>query len=319
MIDVNHLSKKYAGGITAVQDVSFEVASGDVVGLLGPNGAGKSTIMRILSGYISPTGGEVTINGIDVTQEGIEVRKQIGYLPENCPLYPEMRVCEYLGYRADIKRVPGRHRKRRMDQVLEQCNLTDVRRRLIGNLSKGFRQRVGIADALIHSPDLLILDEPTIGLDPHQIVQIRGLIQQLAEEHTILISSHILSEVESTCNQVIVLCEGRIRDYGTLEEMGTRWLPLGEFRVEVQADAGEFREVLKEMGGIQNIRLSAAEGWLCVEFSCKTEVDPREALCTMIHEKGWPLREVHRKEHHLEEAFLKMTSPPGVKGKGATA
>lgn len=308
MIEVSHLTKRYPGGITAVENASFSVEAGDVVGLLGPNGAGKSTIMRILSGFVWPSGGEVRIAGLDVTREGMAVRKRIGYLPENCPLYPEMRVGEYLRYRANIKRVSSRHRRKRVERVLEQCDLGEVEKRLIGKLSKGFRQRVGIADALVHRPELLILDEPTIGLDPHQIVQIRQLIQELSREHTVLISSHILSEIESTCNRVVVLYQGRVKDCGTLPELQERWLDQGEYALEVRGEAEEVEAALREREGLRDLRIMDTEdGWTRAEARFMDEVDPREGLADLVREHGWPLRELSRREHHLEEAFLTMT------------
>ena len=194
----------------AVDDVSFEVARGEIVGFLGPNGAGKTTTMRILACYLPATGGAVNVAGYDVFRDSIEVRRRIGYLPENVPLYPEMRVDEYLNYRARLKGVPPKKRRKRVDEVKGLCGLKDVGRRIIGQLSKGFRQRVGLAESMVHDPDLLILDEPTIGLDPNQIRQVRELIKGLAPRHTILISTHILPEVEMTCQRVLIIHRGRI-------------------------------------------------------------------------------------------------------------
>ncbi|MFH0880059.1 MAG: ATP-binding cassette domain-containing protein [Lentisphaerota bacterium] len=209
MIKVSHLTKKYAGCL-AVDNISFQVSRGETVGFLGPNGAGKSTTMRILSCFQPASGGSVTVAGFDVLTQSLEVRRKIGYLPENVPLYPEMRVDEYLRYRARLKGLPGRKIRLRCDAVKSLCGLEEVGRRIIGHLSKGFRQRVGLADCLIHEPELLILDEPTIGLDPNQIRQVRTLIHDLAQDHTILLSTHILSEVEMTCQRVLIINEGRI-------------------------------------------------------------------------------------------------------------
>jgi ABC-2 type transport system ATP-binding protein len=209
MIHVEHLTKYY-GEYAAVRDVSFDVKEGLVVGFLGPNGAGKSTTMRILAGYLTATSGTVSIAGLDVFWNPVEVRKRIGYMPESCPLYPEMRVAEYLKFRAGLKGVYGSKRRSRLDFVLQRCWLNDVRRQLIGTLSKGYRQRVGLADALIAEPDVLILDEPTAGLDPAQIRETRGLIRELGKEHTVLLSTHILSEVERTCDRVIIISKGQV-------------------------------------------------------------------------------------------------------------
>lgn len=311
MIEVAHLTKKYPGGVTAVHDVSFSVDRGEVVGFLGPNGAGKSTTMRILSGYISPSGGDVRIDGLDVTRKGVEVRRKLGYLPESCPLYSDMRAGEYLRYRADLKGVPHRHRRARVDRVMEQCGLGEVRRRLIGNLSKGYRQRVGIADALLHSPPLLILDEPTIGLDPNQIVQIRNLIRDLSREHTLLISSHILSEIEATCDRVIVICQGRIVESAPLERLGDRWFNGSELTVEARADADGLDAALRDMKGLKTLRTAVDGDWCRAELRFIDLRDRREEVYRRVRERDWDLRELHLKSHSLEEAFVNMTSGAG--------
>jgi ABC-2 type transport system ATP-binding protein len=217
MIHVERLTKYY-GDYPAVRDVSFHVKEGQVVGFLGPNGAGKSTTMRILSGFMAATSGTATIDGIDVFWNSVEARRRIGYMPESCPLYPEMRVAEYLKFRAGLKGVYGSKRRERLDYVLARCWLKDVRRQLIGTLSKGYRQRVGLADALIANPKVLILDEPTAGLDPAQIRETRGLIKELGDEHTVLLSTHILSEVERTCGRVIIIDKGQVALDRTLAE-----------------------------------------------------------------------------------------------------
>lgn len=216
MIHVEQLSKYY-GDYPAVRDVSFDVAKGQIVGFLGPNGAGKSTTMRILAGYITATSGKATIDGFDVFWDPIESRRRIGYLPESCPLYTEMRVDEYLHFRGGLKGISGRYRRTRIDYVVERCWLKDVRRQLIGTLSKGFRQRVGLADALLANPPVLIMDEPTVGLDPAQIRETRRLIRELGNEHTILLSTHILPEVEMTCDSVIIIHQGTVAVKGTID------------------------------------------------------------------------------------------------------
>jgi ABC-2 type transport system ATP-binding protein len=218
VIHVSRLTKFY-GDYAAVRDVSFDVEQGRVVGFLGPNGAGKSTTMRVLAGYLSATSGTATIDGLDVFWQPVEVRRRIGYLPENCPLYPEMRVQEYLRFRGGLKGLHGGDCTRRMEIVLDRCWLRDVRRQLIGTLSKGYRQRVGLADTLIHNPPVLILDEPTAGLDPSQIRETRQLIKELGQDHTILLSTHILPEVELTCEEVIIINRGRLAAAGKLEDL----------------------------------------------------------------------------------------------------
>src|SRR5947209_3619885 len=218
MIHVSNLTKYY-GDYPAIQDVSFDVPAGKVVGFLGPNGAGKSTTMRILAGSQAATSGSAVINGKDVFWDPVEARRSIGYMPENCPLYPELRVQEYLRFGAGIKNIARGHRAKRIDYVMRRCWLTDVRRQLIGTLSKGYRQRVGLADALLSEPPVLILDEPTAGLDPTQIRSTRELIKELGQEHTILLSTHILSEVEMTCDSAIIIHRGRVAAQGTLAEL----------------------------------------------------------------------------------------------------
>lgn len=218
MIRVEHLTKYY-GEYPAVRDVSFAVPKGRVVGFLGPNGAGKSTTMRILAGFLTASSGQATIAGKDVFSDPIAARQQIGYMPENCPLYPELRVDEYLKFRAGLKGLGWRTRRQRIDYVLQRCWLSDVRRQLVGTLSKGYRQRVGLADALLADPPVLILDEPTAGLDPTQIRETRKLIRELGREHTMLLSTHILTEVEMACDSVIIIYQGKVAEDGTLAEV----------------------------------------------------------------------------------------------------
>lgn len=232
MINVTNLTKYY-GDRAAVRNVTFEVAEGQVVGFLGPNGAGKSTTMRILAGYLAATSGSATIDGIDVFWNSVEARRKIGYMPESCPLYPELRVGEYLKYRAGLKGVYGSTRRKRLDFVMERCWLRDVRRQLIGTLSKGYRQRVGLADALIAEPPVLILDEPTAGLDPAQIRETRKLIRELGENHTVLLSTHILPEVVRTCTRVLVINRGEVALDRELKE-GEDTAKLEEFFVRIK-------------------------------------------------------------------------------------
>lgn len=238
MILVSHLTKYY-GDYAAVRDVSFDVPKGQVVGFLGPNGAGKSTTMRILAGYLTATSGQASIAGLDVFWQPVEVRRRIGYMPESCPLYPEMRVVEYLRFRAGIKGLHGGEAKKRVEYVLGRCWLRDVRRQLIGTLSKGYRQRVGLADVLLNNPPVLILDEPTAGLDPGQIRETRKLIRELGREHTILLSTHILSEVEVTCDRAIIINRGQVVASGRLVDLKPENQSLEEMFIDlVERDAG---------------------------------------------------------------------------------
>jgi ABC-2 type transport system ATP-binding protein len=239
VIHVSHLTKYY-GDYAAVRDVSFDVLKGQIVGFLGPNGAGKSTTMRVLAGFLTATSGKATINGFDVFWQPVEARRSIGYMPENCPLYPEMRVREYLAFRAGIKGWHGAPARKRLDYVMARCWLDDVRSQLIGTLSKGYRQRVGLADALLADPPVLILDEPTAGLDPKQIRETRKLIKELGEQHTILLSTHILPEVEMTCSHVILINRGQVAASGPLKELRSDRQSLEDLFVKVvEADAEE--------------------------------------------------------------------------------
>jgi ABC-2 type transport system ATP-binding protein len=232
LIHVSNLTKYY-GDYAAVRNVSFDVARGQVVGFLGPNGAGKTTTMRILAGFLTATSGKATIDGLDVFWDPVEVRRRIGYMPESCPLYPEMRVREYLAFRAGLKGLHGRAARARIDFVSGRCWLQDVQRQLIGTLSKGYRQRVGLADALLHNPPVLILDEPTVGLDPSQIRETRNLIRELGQAHTILLSTHILSEVEMTCERAIIINRGRVAAAGRLDELTPQGQKLEEMFVRL--------------------------------------------------------------------------------------
>jgi len=234
MIDVQHLTKAY-GDLRAVDDITFHVGEGEIVGLLGPNGAGKSTTMRILTCFIPATSGKAAVAGCDVFTQSLQVRQNIGYLPENNPLYPEMRATEYLKFRAKLKNVPRKERKRRIGEVLERCGAADFAGQVIGTLSKGERQRVGLADCLLHNPRILILDEPTVGLDPNQIRHVRDLINELGSAHTVLISTHILPEVESVCERFIIIHEGKIAQQMTMDELRGQGLTLEELFVRTTA------------------------------------------------------------------------------------
>src|SRR4051812_35989524 len=259
MIDVNGLTKRYAGA-TAVRDVSFSVARGQIVGLLGKNGAGKSTILKTLSCFQPATSGTARVAGYDVFHEADEVRRRIGYMPENNPLHMDMRVKEYLKFRARLKGLSMGQTRERVDTVLQQCSLTDVHRRIIGHLSKGYKQRVGLADALVHEPELIILDEPTIGLDPNQIRSFRQLIKDLARTHTVLISTHILSEVEITCTRVLILHEGKILAADTPDNLQKLMGNNGQVVAEISAPLAELQECWEQMGEIEHFDLSPAEG-----------------------------------------------------------
>jgi len=311
IIDVKNLTKRYPGR-TAVSDISFRVAQGEIVGFLGPNGAGKTTTMRILAGFLPATGGDVKIGGRDVSRHSLEVRRHIGYLPESCPLYPEMRVSEYLRYRACLKGLPRRRRKERVPKVLEMCGLLDVKRRVIGHLSKGYRQRVGLADALVHDPDLLILDEPTIGLDPNQIREIRNLIRDLSGRHTILLSTHILPEVEATCERVLILHQGKIVASDTPENLAG--IVSGSIRVvtEIKGLQSEIVETLSALPGVNNVSDRLEGAWVKLEVSGKLGTDLRQNIFQTVVDNKWTLRELRTISTTLEDVFGALTT--GDKG-----
>src|SRR5437660_12227295 len=251
MIEVSNLTKRYSGRTPAVSNLSFKVGRGEIVGLLGSNGAGNSTTMRILSCYMPATSGTVRVAGFDVFTQADEVRRRIGYMPENNPLHPEMRVREYLKFRARLKGLGWRKSRQRVDAVLEECNLTSASKRIIGQLSKGFRQRVGLADALVHEPELIILDEPTIGLDPNQIRSVRQLIKDLGQNHTVLISTHILPEVEMTCGRVMILHQGRILAADTTENLQMLMSDRGQVVAEIAAPMQDLKLCWEQMPEVE--------------------------------------------------------------------
>ena len=306
MIQVENLTKRYAGG-EAVRGISFSVEKGEVVGFLGPNGAGKSTTMRMLTGYLPATDGKIEIAGVNLPGESLLVRQRIGYMPENVPLYPEMRVEEFLEYRGRLKRVPGREISHRLGLVLDQCGLTDVRGKIIGALSKGYRQRVGLADALIHNPVLLILDEPTAGLDPHQIRSFRELIKELGKDRTILLSTHILSEVEMVCRRAIIINRGKIEASDTLANLEKR-VQAGALQIEVKADPAKAKEKLLQLPDVAVVNeLAKAGDWAFFEVTASPGKDIRAEVDTLIKKENWPLREFRREKARLEDVFVELT------------
>jgi ABC-2 type transport system ATP-binding protein len=307
MIEVDGLTKRFAGH-TAVSDVSFTVGRGEIVGLLGPNGAGKSTTMRILSGFLPATTGTVRVAGFDVFTQSREVRRRIGYMPENNPLYPEMRVREYLKFRARLKGLSRSRSRERVDVVLQQCALTDVGKKIIGHLSKGYRQRVGLADALVHEPELIILDEPTIGLDPNQIRAVRQLIRELGKTHTILISTHLLHEAELTCSRMIILREGKILAEGTpdsLQETMSRSL---QIIAEIAAPLAELKKCWDGLAEVALFDITPTDGGFhrCA-LTPRDRMDLREKVYAIARERGWVVRELTRNRHSLEDIYVRLT------------
>ena len=307
MIEVSHLTKRF-GRTVAIDDVSFSVEKGEIVGLLGPNGAGKSTTLRLLSGFLPATGGTVTIDGDDVYTASLDVRRKIGYLPENAPLYTDMRVREYLRYRGKLKGLRGKRLRSRLSAVLDACGLEDVSARVIGRLSKGYRQRVGLADALVHEPEVLLLDEPTLGLDPNQIRQIRGLIRGLARRHTVLLCSHILSEVEVICERVLILNHGTVAASDTPARLAGLLKGNRNVMVELRARRDEALAALSAVPGVVGISADEDGDWTRFTCQCHKGTDMREALYKAVQENGWPLRELTAERIDLEDVFVAMTT-----------
>jgi len=293
-----------------VSDISFTVGRGQIVGLLGSNGAGKSTTMRILSCFMPATSGSVRVAGYDVFTQADEVRRRIGYMPENNPLHPEMRVREYLKFRARLKGLSFSRSRERVDVVTEQCGLAHVSRKIIGQLSKGYRQRVGLADALVHEPELIILDEPTIGLDPNQMRSVRQLIKDLSHNHTVLISTHILPEVEMTCSNVIILHEGKILAADTPDNLQKIMGNNSQVVAEIAAPLTDLQACWEAMAEVEYFDLSPTEGEF---FRCaltpRNGVDLRPQISSLAQQRGWPLRELTRSRHTLEDIYVRVTRP----------
>ena len=307
VIEVENLTKRYPGR-TAISGLTFSVGQGEIVGLLGPNGAGKSTTMRILSCYLPASSGTARIAGFDVFTESEQVRRRLGYLPEHNPLHLDMRVREYLKFRARLKGLSIGRSRERVDHVIQQCGLADVSRKIIGQLSKGYRQRVGLADALVHEPDLIILDEPTIGLDPHQIRSVRQLIKDLGKSHTILISTHILPEVEMTCSRVLILHEGRIVAADTPANLQHSISTGDQVVAEIAAPLEALRHAWENVPEIQHFDIAPSDGdyFRCV-LTPRPGVDLRPQVFALTMENKWLLRELTHGRHSLEEIFVHLT------------
>jgi ABC-2 type transport system ATP-binding protein len=304
MIKVDRLSKRF-GSYKAVDDVSFEVGNGEIVGLLGPNGAGKTTTMRMLTTYLNPTSGRASLAGHDVLDEPLEVRRKLGYLPESVPLYGEMRVREFLRFRAKLKDVPRSALRRAVSEVVSRCRLDEVENRIVGQLSRGYRQRVGLAEALLHDPPILILDEPTSGLDPIQILEVRALIRELGARHTILLSTHILPEVEAVCSRVIIIARGRIAVDERLDDLRRD----SAIVVEARGPADAIRGALQTVPGVDRVITDLEDGPYA-EFRVLTRDgrDLREAIGQKLAGGGWPLRRLDLRRSSLEERFIQAVN-----------
>ncbi len=316
MIEVNHLTKWY-GRVLAVDDISFSVESGKIVGFLGPNGAGKSTTLRILTCYQPATSGSAKVAGYDVLSESLEVRRKIGYMPESVPLYPEMRVCELLNFWAAMRDIPRSKRKAAIERAAERCWLSkpeDMMRRRVGELSRGYKQRVGLAGVLLHDPPVLVLDEPTIGLDPAQIRQMRKLITELSGDHTVILSSHILAEVEQTCDQLIIIAGGKIAATGTPGELRRR--VAGPSRLVAEISGAEESAIIaatKAIPGVENVEGKTSGKWTRLAVHANPDSDPRADLFKLAVDKNWQMRELRREAGSLEDFFVQITYEQNVK------
>jgi ABC-2 type transport system ATP-binding protein len=319
MIQVDQLTKHY-GPVTAIDGVSFGVDKGRIVGFLGPNGAGKSTTMKILSCFMPATSGSARVAGFDVFSQSLEVRRRIGYLPENAPLYADLPVASYLDFVAEIKGVGRGARRGRVADVMERCFISDMRNRLIGKLSKGYRQRVGLAQALLGDPEVLILDEPTIGLDPRQIAEIRALIRSLAGQHTVILSTHILPEVSMVCDGVIIISGGRIVAQGTESELVQQVFPTARVELHVAGATGDVAQTLRALPAVLGVQtLPARDGAQAFIVESPRDRDVRRDLVALAMSRGWTLQELHQVGMSLEEVFIRVVAGEESPGGDALA
>ena len=317
MIEVERLTKHY-GPVTAIRDVSFSVAPGQIVGFLGPNGAGKSTTMRILACFMPASSGSARVAGYDVFRESLEVRRRIGYLPENVPLYTEMRVGPYLEFVAEVKGVSRSDRRRRVADVMDRCRVADVQNRLIGTLSKGYRQRVGLAQAIVSDPEVLILDEPTIGLDPRQITEIRSLIKSLAGQHTVILSTHILPEVSMVCSGVIIINKGAVVAQGPIDSLVDQFFPTARVEVEIVGPPPAVRDRIRGISGVLSVEdQMVANGAARYVVEAARGRDVRAEIFKLAAQQQWDLLELRRVGMTLEEVFIRIVA--GEEGGAAGA
>jgi ABC-2 type transport system ATP-binding protein len=308
VIEVQHLSKRY-GPFTAVDDVSFSVGAGEILGFLGPNGAGKTTTMRIITGYMPASEGTVTVAGHDVFSDSIAAKKRTGYLPETPPLYPDMTVRDYVTFVARIKGVPSREVRARVDEVMKKTHIDDMASRHCAKLSKGYKQRVGLAQALIHNPDVLVLDEPTAGLDPKQIIEARQLITELGGNHTVVLSTHILPEVSQTCNRVVIIARGKVVAVDTPANLTARLRGSETMFLQVVAPGSDVAPVLSAIAGVTRVKADVAEGGLTsIEIDSEQGRDVRRELAAVVVNHGWGLLELRPMRMSLEDIFLSLTT-----------
>ena len=308
MIEVQHLTKRY-GPTTAVDDVSFSVERGEILGFLGPNGAGKTTTMRVLTGYMPPSEGKAIVAGYDVMEQPIEAKRRTGYLPETPPLYPDMTIREYLAFVAKIKGVPRAQRKARIDSLMERTRIVDLAHRQCGKLSKGYRQRVGLAQAMMQNPEVLILDEPTAGLDPKQIIETRQLVKELGGDHTVILSTHILPEVSQTCHRVVIINKGRVVAVDTPDNLTARVRGSETMFVQVDAGSADVKPTLLAIPGVTQVTGGDPPGTVAsFEVNSETGRDVRRDLAATIVRQGWGLLEMRPLRMSLEEIFLHLTT-----------
>jgi ABC-2 type transport system ATP-binding protein len=309
MIEAEKLTKYY-DKVAAIEDVSFTVDKGEIVGFLGPNGAGKTTTMRILTGFLPPSSGTARVAGYDILADSLQVRRRIGYLPEAVPLYTDMKVAAYLEFVAEVKGLERRERRRSVGQIMEKCRIVDVQRMLIGSLSRGYRQRVGIAQALLNNPEVLILDEPTVGLDPKQIIEIRQLIKELSGQSTIILSTHILPEVSMVCQRVIIINDGHIIAVDTPENLTARLQSSAKLLLTVDGPVGQVEEALTQLPGVLRVELNDESRDATVSFVVESERshDLRREVSRLIVDRGWGLLELRPADMTLEEIFIRLVT-----------
>ncbi|MCR5202982.1 MAG: ABC transporter ATP-binding protein [Lachnospiraceae bacterium] len=308
MIEVKNLVKRY-GKHAAVNDLSFKIETGKVVGFLGPNGAGKSTTMNMITGYIAPTEGQILIDGVDIEEDPDAAKKNIGYLPEIPPLYPDMRVREYLMFVAELKKVPRKERVKMVSEIMEKTKTTDVSERLIRHLSKGYKQRVGLGEAMMGYPDMIILDEPTVGLDPGQIIEIRDLIKELAKEHTVLLSSHIMQEISAVCEEIIIINEGKMIAIDTPENIINMINDTTGVHLLIKGEKEDVKNALRTIKEVTNVKYDkdSPVGFVGMTLFSQGGTDIREKIFFNLSEAGLPLYEMKKDEPTLEQAFLRLT------------
>lgn len=307
MLEVSGLNKKF-GDVHAVKNLNLQIRKGEIFGFLGPNGAGKTTTMKMVTCLIPPTSGTIKVEGYDTTTDSLFVRKRIGYLPENNPLYHDMTVEEYLKFVAEIRGIKGDKQAARIKELYSTCNLSKMAHRLVGNLSKGYRQRVGLAQAMMHDPDLLILDEPMSGLDPNQIIEIRNLIKKMGQQKTVIYCSHILSEVSATCDRILIINEGQIVASGTPEELTAKSSRGNRYIVRVKADRSDVEAEFRTIGGVSNVTITGVDGeWVTAEAVVTEKEEIGEKIFRSVVSKGWSLSELKHEAASLEEVFTQLT------------